>query len=296
MGKYKCKIVSEDPLNMNAIHHTNGVRTAMMHLANKSRCECTCSNHPTGCYKKNKLWANDDIHGSIYYQIANKTWCSNQCEQHPDCSRWEFSTSGRCVLKHGAADVSTEVDNTDTSVTSWAGVRASECIHERTPTDGVESPSQPEGVREDQYWCPVNKYMVRTVGRFNTNDDAHCEACPAGTFLPIARMFEGQKCSAGANWDYGSNGDKEGLNAMPHRRTHNYSAFASDFETPGQQTWTQAGVEPTVHQADLKHWQTPGSLLMWPNGTLYVDSRTGGRSQQAEATNADHHRHEHAGW
>jgi len=198
--KFKCKIVDGRPasgaklsalkdaywLNQKSSgvphdevdHHVtrNGFtfRTSHKHKLTEnghSKCECRCTHHPTGCFRKNWMFGGDlregqhaYIHGNIYNGIADKEACSNLCSHHPDCKLWEFDTNGKCILRTNSATEVTYVENPNSDITTYAGVsshNSAACLFHDRPT-----------------LCPYGKYVWEETA----TEKKYCLNCPTGQY------------------------------------------------------------------------------------------------------------------
>jgi len=191
-SRFQCKIVdaraiSKDARVSSAItsaywggkaavnHHNaaNGMnfRTTRKHLLKNSACQCRCSHHPMGCFRKNWKFAGDFrqgahayIHGNIYTGIAHKEACSNLCSHHPSCKLWEFDTTGKCILRSNTAKKVQYVKNLNSRVTTYAGVsshNSAGCLTQDRPT-----------------MCPYGKY----VWTEQSSEKKYCLVCPKGKY------------------------------------------------------------------------------------------------------------------
>jgi len=146
--------------------------------AGQSRCECRCTHHPVGCFRKNWMFGGDlrqgphkYIDGNSYTGIVDKEHCSGLCSHHPECKLWEFklpvaaTDGGRCILRTNTATQVNYVQNTDTAAyTTYAGVsshNSAACLFHDRPT-----------------LCPYGKY----VWTEQATDKKYCLNCEAGKF------------------------------------------------------------------------------------------------------------------
>jgi len=148
-------------------------RTSMKHrlTETESSCQCRCTHHPMGCFRKNWKFAGDlrqgshkYIHGNIYQGIASKETCSNLCSHHPECKLWEFDSTGTCILRTNSAAETQYTQNLDTSITTYAGVsshNSAQCLTHDRPT-----------------LCPYGKY----VWTEQSTEKKYCLNCAAGKY------------------------------------------------------------------------------------------------------------------
>jgi hypothetical protein len=162
-------------------------RTSNKHELTQSKCECRCTHHPTGCFRKNWRFAGDFrnggdasfregtqkyIEGNIYDDIADKEECSNLCSHHPECKLWEFihykddsnANAGKCILRSKSAAQVEYVQNDDDSIITYAGVtshNSASCLFHDRPT-----------------LCPYGKY----VWTEQSTEKKYCLKCEAGKY------------------------------------------------------------------------------------------------------------------
>jgi hypothetical protein len=167
-------------------------------------CECKCKEHPTGCYKKNKILQNDYLMGNIHQGILDLHACSNLCSHHPDCESWEFKSTRECILNSGAPVFE---DNLNTGITTWAGSKSgvNGCVVEGGNTRCPHGKYQDEEHGTDMcVTCPVgymNAYTnakscelkianltasgcpyAQYIFTSAVADQSYCVPCPPGTY------------------------------------------------------------------------------------------------------------------
>jgi len=126
-SQFHCKIVSTAPLDptkmfqVETAHFKMGRRVRNKHLlvSAQKKCECTCTAHPTACFRTGFRFAGSEIDGNDYQGIEHINACSNLCTHHPECKAWEYDSTKRCILKSGTP---TYEQNLDTTMTTYAGL------------------------------------------------------------------------------------------------------------------------------------------------------------------------------
>ena len=90
-GNFKCQCVIDEATGLCKKHTEDG------------NCACKCTRHPPCCAQKNKLLTLPNLgKGQRYTGIARVQECCNICNNHPECTAWEFDQSESvCVLKKG---------------------------------------------------------------------------------------------------------------------------------------------------------------------------------------------------
>lgn len=129
-------VVTHDRLHMgdgNSTIKRNAFHCARVGETNE--CSCKCNQHPTCCFKTNKVLgvsldtagahagintaAIDNIAGNRFQSIQNQQECCDLCTNHPSCTGWVYDSDGVCLLKQGALSF---VDNVASDqITTWAG-------------------------------------------------------------------------------------------------------------------------------------------------------------------------------
>lgn len=167
-SNFHCKIVSTGPSATRRVHKKHLI------AAHHKKCVCTCDAHPTACYRKNFVLANNnELRGNVYFNIPSINKCSNLCTHHPHCVGWEYFVSkksdmlvhgvrertlsnNKCILKSGSAP--TFALNKQKDVTTYAGINAKStgCIQKTAV-----------------HACPAGKYKWIDV----KTDYQYCKPC-----------------------------------------------------------------------------------------------------------------------